>query len=73
MKDNLKFKEKFGIASTHFGGLLGAGTASGVSIAGYFVTKGGWMSLFFPWVTIILMFIIYYFGIQISRLKKFEK
>ena len=73
MKNNLKFREKFGIASTHFGGLLGAGTASGVSIAGYFVTKGGWMSLFFPWVTIILMFIIYYFGIQISRLKNFEK
>ena len=33
MKDNLKFKEKFGIASTHFGGLLGAGTASGVACA----------------------------------------
>lgn len=73
MKKDLKFSDKFGIASTHFGGLLGAGTASGVSIAGYFVTKGGWMSIFFPWVTIILMFIIYYFGLQISRLKKFEK
>ena len=73
MDNSLKFREKFGIASTHFGGLLGAGTASGVSIAGFFITKGGWMSVFFPWMTIILMFIIYYYGIQASRLFKFEK
>ncbi|NMW85679.1 hypothetical protein HKO22_08015 [Peptoniphilus sp. AGMB00490] len=73
MNEELRFRDKFGIASTHFGGLLGAGTASGVSIAGFFITKGGWMSIFFPWVTIILMFVIYYFGLQVARMKNFEK
>ncbi|MEL7649082.1 MAG: hypothetical protein AAGU76_13365 [Sedimentibacter sp.] len=72
MENHVSFKEKFGIASTQFGGMLGAGVASGAGVTVYFVQKSGYFSAIVPILSLLLLFAIYYLGMETSRLYHLE-
>ncbi|MBF4694744.1 hypothetical protein [Fusibacter ferrireducens] len=72
MEKQIQFKGKFEIASTQFGGMLGAGIASGAAVTLYFVQKNGYFAIIVPLISLCLLFLIYYMGMETSRLYGLE-
>lgn len=67
MKNHVNFKEKFAVASTQFGGVLGAGVASGVTVALYFIQKGGYCAAAASVLALLILFALYYIGMETAR------
>ena len=63
----LSFVDKFEIASTQFGAMLGAGLASGATVTVYYITKGGYLSPLMAIFTLILMFAFYFVATLLTR------
>ena len=72
MKNQVNFKEKFAVASTQFGGVLGAGVASGATVALYFVQKGGYCAAAASIIALLILFAIYFIGMETAREYKLE-
>lgn len=67
MKNHVNFKEKFAVASTQFGGVLGAGVASGATVALYFIQKGGYCAAAASVLALLILFALYYIGMETAR------
>lgn len=72
MNNHASFKEKFAVASTQFGGILGAGVAAGATVSVYFIQKGGYYAAIVSVVALVLLFIIYFVGMETVRQYKLE-
>jgi len=66
-QNRLSFSQKFNIASGQFGCMLGAGIASGAVMVVFFIGQAGVWSPFVALAAFVLLFICYYFGIQMCR------
>ena len=67
MKNHVNFKEKFAVASTQFGGVLGAGVASGATVALYFIQKGGYCAAAASVLALLILFALYCIGMETAR------
>lgn len=72
MEHHISFSKKLGIASTQFGGMLGAGVASGATVSLYFVSKNGYLAVIFPVLSLLFMFILYAIGLETARRYQLE-
>jgi hypothetical protein len=68
MDSKVSYREKFGIASTQFGGMLGAGIASGATVSVYFINRNGYLAIIFPLLSLAFLFTLYYVGLETTRL-----
>ena len=59
--------DMFMIASGQFGCMVGSGVASGVTLILYFVSKGGIYAPFAAAASILVLFFMYYLGLEIGR------
>lgn len=61
------FGQRFSVAATAFGAIIGPGAASGTTILYYFVNKG-WKSSYLPLLSFLVAYSSYYWGMEYSRM-----
>ena len=70
MEEKKSWYSAFNVASTWMGSQCGPGIAAGTMIVTYFHAKGGWEACYLPIASMAILGVLYYFGMEYSRLYK---
>lgn len=70
MEEEKSWYSAFNVASTWMGSQCGPGIAAGTMIVTYFHAKGGWEACYLPIASMAILGVLYYIGMEYSRLYK---
>lgn len=68
MKESKNWLNAYNVASTWLGSQCGPGVAAGTMLMSYFLMPGGWMSIWTPVLSMAILGILYYIGLEVARL-----